>query len=67
MNYICDTYHVCLTKPWYSSCVLSWLGFQTTRRRHLMLEGARPHMNDVRVINESPEQCWGFSFPILLE
>ena len=25
----------------------------------LLQEGARPHMNDVRVINESPEQCWG--------
>ena len=27
-----------------------------------MLEGARPHISDVRVINESPEQCWGVAY-----
>ena len=26
-----------------------------------MLGGSRPHMHDVRVTNESPEQCWFFN------
>ena len=43
-------------------CVrLAWV----SNNRHLMLEGARPHMNDVRVINES-RAVLGFVFPFYL-